>query len=212
MTEEEEEVAFGEIIGILQKARKKPFSEDEALNVWSSVLDVARFHKRAQPLSGAERKQAKEIVAALSKARRKIEKALKLPNLANALIGTWEMVEHYDVPVVEVRRKADFQGMVDGLVALEGVAREVAPPRRKGRPKNFAVTTLLPSPTIHQLTRLYERATGLQAKLGLGPFQRLVSAFTKGFVRPKFQDEAIVKAIQRTKVLKSQRLMPWKKA
>jgi hypothetical protein len=204
MTEEEEEAACAEIIGILQRARKKPFTDDEVRKVWDSVLEVDRFHKRdPQTLSATERRQAEDIAAGLGKARKLIEKALKLPNLANALIGTWDMAEHYDAPVVKLRRKADFQMMIDGVAALEDVTRQVSVPRGRGRPKD---TALMPKPTLDKLSRVYVRATGsMVPKAGV---DRFVSAFTKWFVQREFQKETIVKA--RKKLVKSQTPMPWR--
>jgi hypothetical protein len=210
MKEEDEDAAFDDIMGLLQKARRKPFDDDEALRHRANVLRVVRFHKRdPQTLSGAEREHAKDIATAIGKARKAVEKALKLPNLTNALTGTWDMAEHYDEPVVYLRRTADFQTMLDGLAALEEVTRQVAAPRRRGRPRGTGVHS---EPIIIALSQVYEKATGLEAKLGRGPFQRFVSAFTKCFVKPAFEDEAIIKAIQRTKHLKNQSLMPWRKA
>jgi hypothetical protein len=208
MTEEEEEAAFDKIIGILQKARGTPFDRDEALSLWARVLEVYRFHKRnLQILTGAEREQAKEIAEALGKARNLIEQALTAPNLANGLIGTWEMAEHYDVPVLYLRRKAGFQDMVDGMAALQDVASQVAVPRRRGRPKGTATATL-PEPTIRQLSGVYETVSGRGAPKA--NFDKFVAAFTKCFVRRNFLDESIVRAIRRTKVLKEQKIMPWR--
>jgi hypothetical protein len=85
-----------------------------------------------------------------------------------------------DEPVVYLRGTATFEMMVDGLAALEEIAREVASPRRRGRPPG---TGILPEPIISALTRVYEKATGLKAGAGEGPFSKFVSAFAKAVQR-----------------------------
>jgi hypothetical protein len=192
-----EEAAYNEIVKILEAARKKSFNEGEARKLWDSVLEVARFHARdPQTLSAPERKKAKATAMALGEARKAIKEALKLPNLENSLFGTWEMAQYHDESVVYLRREADFHQMVDGLGALEDVARQVAAPRRRGRPGG---TALMPAPTINHLASVYVNATDLKAGAGEAPFRRFVSAFAKWFVRGAFENDAVVKSIQRTK-------------
>jgi hypothetical protein len=115
---------FDKVMACLEAPRGKPFNGKEALDVCKRVLAVAELHEKGlqEALGAVERKKANAIATALGEARKKIEEALELPNLAYALEATWDMAQYYDEPVVYLRRTASFLNVVDGLAALEEVA------------------------------------------------------------------------------------------
>jgi hypothetical protein len=167
-----------------RSAKAEPFDKDKS---WSQIEMLAHFQyaytrlKQQGIRAGERRTRYREIADVLTRARSMIEDAMRSPDLADDLIGSWwqdttEYAEAGGRFVDLLYIEGEFEKMTKGLAALEEAAVRASHGAQQGpgRPRGSSV---LLSAYIRPLADLYRKCTGLKPGAGQGPFARFVGAY-----------------------------------
>ena len=183
--------------------KAEPFDKDKS---WSQIERLAYIQCYAQRINqqamgAAERRtRYREIADVLTRARSMIEDAMRSPDLADDLIGSWwhgttEYAEAGGRFVDLLYIEREFEKVTKGLAALEEAAARASDGAQQGPGRPRGSSVLLPA-YIRPLADLYRNCTGLKPGAGQGPFARFVGAYVTAIGLGRIEDASLVDIIK----------------
>jgi hypothetical protein len=201
---EHKEVLLSHLENAYDRSPKaEPFDKDKS---WSQIETLAYIqyytHRIGQQAMGAgeRRTRHREIADVLTRARSMIEDAMRSPDLADDLIGSWwHGTTEYEeaggrfVDLLYIER--EFEKVTKGLAVLEEAAVRASNGAQQGPGRPRGSSVLWPA-YIRPLADLYRKCTGLKPGAGQGPFARFVGAYVTAIGLGLIGEDRLVEIIK----------------